>query len=595
MSLSTIRSILRSSGADKWLPVLIYVMVWLAPNLVLLKFDSRPATFVKLGIALVFCIAWHLAVGRLRWMVVAALPFFLLWPADMLYTLIYRQPPTTHILPSLMSTNWIETSDYMRGRWFSLGTLGAISLGSWGWLFHVAPSVPLVPGRIRKLVHLAAFATVIGFGVLTINLIRPVVGQAIATAQGEPIGPANSRMLKIKGVFPIGRLVSIAEYIREEEAISRALEIKEGFRFGVVQAEDRRPLKQAYVLVIGEAARSDRWSLNGYKNDTTPHLAKMPGVVSFSNVISPYTLTTHSVPALLTCAPVSTSRQMSDRSSIISLFGEAGFSTYWLSTQPVFGNAESVITYLAREAKEVYFLNASGNAWANVESFDDVLVGKLNELLAKPEPRQFFVIHMMGSHDAYQRRYPVEDDYFKPSLLDLAEENPDHHDRRLRTEINNSYDSSIRYTDFVLSELADTLETSGRVSALVYTSDHGETLFDGNCHYSGHGWRSYYEYPVAAMAWLSNELSRLDPVAEVNLRKNKDAAATIQSMFPTLADLAKLEYPTRLRTASLAAEDYTAPKREVVAGDQLVNWDQAKFVGDCLEVRPAGDDSIADR
>lgn len=64
-----------------------------------------------------------------------------------------------------------------------------------------------------------------------------------------------------------------------------------------VELEPSTGKKELIILVVGETARADRFSLNGYKRDTNPQLTKLD-VVSFSNVTSCGTSTGVSVPCM---------------------------------------------------------------------------------------------------------------------------------------------------------------------------------------------------------------------------------------------------------------------------------------------------------
>jgi len=82
---------------------------------------------------------------------------------------------------------------------------------------------------------------------------------------------------------------------------------------------------------------------------------------------------------------------------------------------------------------------------------------------------------MMGSHGpTYYKRYPKDKRHFLPdcqrSDIQHCSEN----------EIINTYDNTIAYTDFVLSEIIGKLEnlesTSSVQTSMLYISDHGESL-----------------------------------------------------------------------------------------------------------------------
>jgi lipid A ethanolaminephosphotransferase len=79
---------------------------------------------------------------------------------------------------------------------------------------------------------------------------------------------------------------------------------------------------------------------------------------------------------------------------------------------------------------------------------------------------------MIGSHGpTYYRRYPENNSVFKPDCLKSDIQNCS------TTELVNTYDNSIAYTDLVLSKLIEVLQASDVTDkAFLYVSDHGESL-----------------------------------------------------------------------------------------------------------------------
>jgi lipid A ethanolaminephosphotransferase len=84
-----------------------------------------------------------------------------------------------------------------------------------------------------------------------------------------------------------------------------------------------------------------------------------------------------------------------------------------------------------------------------------------------------WALHQLGSHGpAYFRRYPRAFAHFQPECLH------DDLQRCTEQEIANSFDNSLRYTDHMLAQaIAQLRAHADRVdSALIYVSDHGESL-----------------------------------------------------------------------------------------------------------------------
>ena len=88
---------------------------------------------------------------------------------------------------------------------------------------------------------------------------------------------------------------------------------------------------------------------------------------------------------------------------------------------------------------------------------------------------------MLGSHGpAYFLRYPEGLEKFGPSCR-TAE-----FTECILEEIVNAYDNTIAYTDNFLAETIGVLDGQSRAdTALIYVSDHGESLGDGGLYLHG--------------------------------------------------------------------------------------------------------------
>lgn len=105
--------------------------------------------------------------------------------------------------------------------------------------------------------------------------------------------------------------------------------------------------------------------------------------------------------------------------------------------------------------------------------FDDELLFLVEKELKAGHQKLFIVLHAYGSHFNYKERYPESMSVFKPdNLTDAKYENKEY--------LMNAYDNTIRYTDGFLASLITLLQKTNSFSAMLYTSDHGEDIFDDN-------------------------------------------------------------------------------------------------------------------
>ncbi len=297
------------------------------------------------------------------------------------------------------------------------------------------------------------------------------------------------------------------------------------------------------VVVVGETARAANWGLNGYARQTTPALAKIPGLVNFRQVTSCGTNTEVSVPCMF--APVG--RRDYDEAairgseSLLHVLHRAGVGVLWRDNQ---SGCKGVCEGLPSE--EVLQQNPPGLC-SDGRCLDEALLHGLDERLAQAKGTQVLVLHQLGNHGpSYFRRYPPEFAQFQPACQhdDLRQCSP--------AEIVNAYDNVLRYTDHVLASLIARLQArSAEVdSAVVYVSDHGESLGESNLFLHGlpYAIAPDVQKQVPMVMWFSEGLTRAAALDTDCLRRRAAQPAAHDHLFHTVLGLADV------RTALYARE-----------------------------------------
>lgn len=146
------------------------------------------------------------------------------------------------------------------------------------------------------------------------------------------------------------------------------------------------------------------------------------------------------------------------------------------------------------------------------------------------------MLHHLGSHGpSCYRRYPPAFALFAPAC------SSDDLQRCTREEIVNAYDNSVRYTDHVLARLIATLERNAADvdSALIYGSDHGESLGERNLYLHGLPWfmtpKVQKQVPMAM--WLSSNFAGANALDTGCLRQRAVAPASHDNLFHTVLGL----------------------------------------------------------
>ena len=364
------------------------------------------------------------------------------------------------------------------------------------------------------------------------------------------------------------------------------------FKFDA-RSEHSATAPEVYVMVVGETARAHNFSLYGYPRNTNPLLSKTPGIKAFPNVTTQSNTTHKSVPMLLSAASAEDFERLFHEKGILAAFKEAGFHTVFISNQLP---NHSFIDFLGEQADEHYFLKKEDALQGN--HYDEDLLQKLDEILPKADAsssahyhyryrKLFVVLHSYGSHFNYQERYPRSFAYFKPDSR--SEAKPEN-----RRDLLNAYDNTIRYTDYILHGIIERLQkwegvqtkTDGvydqPTSAMLYTSDHGENIFDDDRHLFLHAApkASDYELHVPFIIWTSEGFSKQYPdiLKALGENRTKQVQSSL-SAFHTMLGIGGIQTRYRKDEYSVASDKYHPLKLLYLDDhDEAIPQEDAKFL-----------------
>lgn len=383
--------------------------------------------------------------------------------------------------------------------------------------------------------------------------------------------------------WPFGLVARGVDFYNERKYLAELNETSRNFHFGAHTAQaDSAP--QTVVVVIGESSRYDRWELNGYERATNPLLKQQPNLVVLPDVITSVSATRLSVPVIISRKPAMQSlKDGFSEKSFLTAFKEAGFKTFWLSNQISFGQFDTPVSVFAKEADVVQFLNLGG--FTNTSNYDQILFDPLKIALNDQAPKKLIVLHSLGSHWNYSHRYPASFDKWKPSLYGV--DKPVYTDTKIKPQLNNSYDSSILYTDWFLNSVIEMLKGAATTTSLVYVADHGQTLYDNSCNLAFHGHNTQYEFHVPAFVWYSERYKDRYPDKVEQLIRHRKAHLATENMFHTVLDMGDIRYPTERLDWSFLNPKFK-PHKRYVDSYGWTNYDHATFKGDCREVIDKG-------
>jgi lipid A ethanolaminephosphotransferase len=236
------------------------------------------------------------------------------------------------------------------------------------------------------------------------------------------------------------------------------------------------------VMVVGETARADHFSLNGYARPTNPLLAK-EAVISFTNAKSCGTNTADSVPCMFShLGRAAFFDRTANYDNALDVLARAGYSVLWLDNNSgCKGVCERLPNADLSAVKDPAHCNTDG-------CFDEVMSVNLAQrvqALRKDKPTGkgvVIVMHQLGSHGpAYYKRSPANSKPFTPECTTNVLQNC------AAANIINAYDNSIVYTDRFLASIITQLKMlpASFAPSMVYMSDHGESLGEGGTYLHG--------------------------------------------------------------------------------------------------------------
>jgi lipid A ethanolaminephosphotransferase len=258
--------------------------------------------------------------------------------------------------------------------------------------------------------------------------------------------------------------------------------------------------KSIMVLVIGESSRSKNFSLYGYSKNTNPLLSQTKNLTHLK-AASCATYTTAGLKCILEHA------RTDDLYEILpNYLYRNNVEVIWRSTN--WGEPPIHIkNFLNKNALKQIGKGENGD-------YDEALLNGLKEqILSSKSHKILIVLHTSTSHGpAYSQKYPPAFEKFKPvcNSVELGKCSSE--------ELINAYDNTIVYTDYLLSRVIEDLKQIPEYnSAMLFVSDHGESLGEKNLYMHGMpmSLAPAEQYDIPFLVWLSdNNHKQLKPITE---------------------------------------------------------------------------------
>ncbi|MBS9752276.1 phosphoethanolamine transferase, partial [Pseudomonas aeruginosa] len=282
-------------------------------------------------------------------------------------------------------------------------------------------------------------------------------------------------------INPFNSVYALGKVIAKPFEKNNAVLVKIG-EDAVVDETSRGATSPIVILIVGETARADHLGVNGYARDTTPLLSARDDILSFQNAWSCGTSTAESLPCMFSHLG---KEEFFDRASnyenMLDVLNRAGVSTTWIDNQ---SGCKGVCARTVTETMPIK--NDDANCYSD-GCFDIVtlksLSEKINEFSRQDKSKGIaLMVHQMGSHGpAYYKRSSSDRKKYFPECMTSSLQSC------ARDEVVNAYDNSIVETDYFISNAIEWIrkEHPDRPVALMYVSDHGESLGERNIYLHG--------------------------------------------------------------------------------------------------------------
>ena len=361
---------------------------------------------------------------------------------------------------------------------------------SWSlWLFILAAGVlpavfcllqPVVIGKAKKMAAYCGASLAVILAVLALNVHQTLWISQHDTELGGLLQPWSY-------LVNTCRVISFSHDEQAEE-----IKLPDG---RIADSE-----KAVVVLVIGESARKANFQLYGYRRDTNPLLSRQKGLKVYQ-ATSCATYTTAGSKAIL---------EPKNTDELYELLPNYAFRTgvdvSWRTSN--WGEPPIHIEeYLTDSELSLRYPDEDHH-------YDGILFHGLRErVVSSDKNKVLIVLHTSTSHGPqYADKYPKEFEVYKPVAKNVEE------GEKNVAMLVNAYDNTIRYTDYLLSNLIDTLRSMDDWhSAMIFISDHGESLGENKVFMHGLPMKiaPRVQYEIPFLVWTSKDFRRFKPDSQL--------------------------------------------------------------------------------
>lgn len=392
-----------------------------------------------------------------------------------------------------MMQNAVETNAQ------EIGALLTPQMGLWLLLLGVLPAAAVSIVRIRQT---RPWWYTLGLRAANVMLSLVVILLIAALFYKDYASLIRNNKSVVKMLTP-SNFIAGAIKLTEQRELTRSLPLvkigEDAHKGPLLRAEQKKTL---VILVVGETARAENFSLGGYGRVTNPRL-QQDSVIYFKNAASCGTETAVSVPCMFSNMTRSryNATLAEHQEGLMDVLAHAGINVLWRDNDNGCKGACDRIPHV-----DMTKLQLPQDCEGDV-CMDSVLLYHLRDYIDSLKDDGVIVLHQMGSHGpAYYRRSTPEFRRFTPTCDSNQIQDCSHQ------QLINTYDNSLLYSDAMLDSTIKLLQQySDRFNtALVYLSDHGESLGENGMYLHGtpYLFAPSQQTHVPFLMWMSADYQR---------------------------------------------------------------------------------------
>ncbi|SFT48195.1 heptose-I-phosphate ethanolaminephosphotransferase [Selenomonas sp. GACV-9] len=323
------------------------------------------------------------------------------------------------------------------------------------------------------------------------------------------------------------------------------------------------------IFIVGESTSRNHMSLYGYDLNTNPLLSKRKsneGLYVFSDVISHHSHTLTVMRELFTFYRRGMDDEWFRYDNLFDILRQTNYRTVWLSNQESSG-VWSLDKFYSKRCTEKYFTEIRESR--EDSSLPDGALLPMLDNMGFAE-KNFVVVHLMGTHGSYDKRYPQEFAKFK---ADDETKGSDVRQKQIRAE----YDNAVLYNDYIVDSIIEKFKNEDAI--VIYVSDHADEVYEDRDfvgHTESQGTKHMIEIPM--LIWTSDSFSKKRPALTSRIAASVDRPFMTDDMIHVLLDILSIETKDYEPSKSVINKEYEPSERKYNGMQYMKTGDETTLV-----------------